>query len=57
LYESTPLKNIKNVSAEVMVMVGEKDKTVGYNNGKYFYHCLQENKKKCHYLTYKNDWH
>jgi dipeptidyl aminopeptidase/acylaminoacyl peptidase len=40
-----------------MVMVGEKDKTVGFNNGKYFYNCLLENGKKCHYLTYKNDWH
>lgn len=57
LYESTPMKNVANVQAEVLVWVGEIDKTVGYNNGRYFFNCLKELKKKCHYLTYPKDWH
>lgn len=40
-----------------MVIVGEQDKTVDYNNGRYYYQALWFNNKDAEYVTYKNDWH
>lgn len=32
-----PLQKIKKIKGKIMVIVGEQDKTVDYNNGKYYY--------------------
>lgn len=48
---------MENILSKVLVIVGEQDKTVDYNNGKYYYKTLKYLNKDAHYLTYKNDWH
>jgi dipeptidyl aminopeptidase/acylaminoacyl peptidase len=52
-----PINKINNIKGETLVIVGEQDKTVDFNNGWYFYHSLKNQGKKVEYLTYKNDWH
>ena len=57
IYNSTCIKNVKNVNCPVLIISGEKDKTVPEDNNKYFYHCLKKHRNDCEFVNYPEDNH
>ena len=48
---------MKNVKCPILILSGEKDKTVPDVNNKYFYHCLKKYRSDCEYVNYSEDNH